>query len=85
MLQAIETTVRNAILKYLATADPEKLTDDANLVEDLGCDSLDVVEIVMTLENELTIDINDDLFLEHGKTVGGVVRVCKHIKLGHPL
>lgn len=37
-----------------------RVTDEADLVDDLGCDSLDVVEIVMATEEEFGIEITDD-------------------------
>ncbi|MBO4453327.1 MAG: acyl carrier protein [Clostridia bacterium] len=40
--------------------DPDTIADDAAILEDLGADSLDVVEMLMTLEDELGITIPDD-------------------------
>jgi len=36
------------------------VTDDKNLIEDLGADSLDTVQIVMELEEEFNVEITDD-------------------------
>jgi acyl carrier protein len=47
----------------------DKLTDDANFIEDLGADSLDIVELVMEFEKEFNIDIPDE-DAEKLKTVG---------------
>tara|TARA_Y100001951_G_scaffold96941_1_gene96210 strand:- start:48 stop:320 length:273 start_codon:yes stop_codon:yes gene_type:complete len=38
----------------------ERVVDDASLVDDLGCDSLDIVEIVMASEEEFGVCISDD-------------------------
>ncbi len=38
----------------------EQVTATSRFIEDLGADSLDVVELVMTLEEEFDIDIPDD-------------------------
>lgn len=40
--------------------DEEEVTLDASFVYDLGCDSLDVVELVMAFEEEFKIEIPDD-------------------------
>ena len=50
----------------------EKLTDDASFIDDLGADSLDIVELVMELEEEFEITIPDDQ-AEKIKTVGEAI------------
>lgn len=42
---------------------PEELTPDARFREDLGLDSLDMVDLVSTLENELGVPVNDKVAL----------------------
>jgi acyl carrier protein len=60
--------VKDIIEKELGV-EREKLTDDANFIEDLGADSLDIVELVMEFEKEFNIDIPDE-DAEKLKTVG---------------
>lgn len=38
----------------------EQVTDEAKFIDDLGADSLDVVELIMTLEDEFEIEITDE-------------------------
>jgi acyl carrier protein len=60
--------VKDIIEKELGV-ERDKLTDDANFIEDLGADSLDIVELVMEFEKEFNIDIPDE-DAEKLKTVG---------------
>ncbi len=40
--------------------DPEKISVDANLVEDLGANSIDVVEVIMAIEEEFNIQFDEE-------------------------
>lgn len=42
------------------SCDPNKITRTASLVDDLGCDSLDMIELVMAAEEKFEITIADD-------------------------
>ena len=64
-------TVRNAIAEQLEM-DPETITMDSKLTEDLKSDSVDVIEIVMTLEGEFGMEFAID-DLGNLTTVGDVV------------
>jgi acyl carrier protein len=60
--------VKDIIEKELGV-EREKLTSDASFIEDLGADSLDIVELVMEFEKEFNIDIPDE-DAEKLRTVG---------------
>ena len=60
--------VKDIIEKELGV-EREKLTNDASFIEDLGADSLDIVELVMEFEKEFNIDIPDE-DAEKLRTVG---------------
>lgn len=51
--------VRKIVIEHL-DADPEKVTEKASFIDDLGADSLDNVELVMAFEEEFGVEIPDD-------------------------
>jgi acyl carrier protein len=63
--------VKDIIEKELGV-EREKLTPDASFIEDLGADSLDIVELVMEFEKEFNIDIPDEE-AEKLRTVGDAI------------
>jgi acyl carrier protein len=64
--------VKAIVVKHLEVA-PDKVTDKASFIDDLGADSLDNVELVMAFEEEFGIEIPDDA-AEHIQTVGDAVK-----------
>jgi acyl carrier protein len=72
MTASIEERVRSIIVDQLAV-DTTKVTQTASFIDDLGADSLDIVELVMTMEEEFDLDIPDE-DAEKMKTVGDVVK-----------
>ena len=44
--------------------EPESIADDASLIEDLGADSLDLVDIVMAFESEFDTTVSEEEFSE---------------------
>lgn len=74
----IQERVKNIICDQLAV-ESEKVTDTASFIDDLGADSLDIVELVMTMEEEFELDIPDE-DAEKMKTVGDVVNYIKSKK-----
>ncbi|MCH2468035.1 MAG: acyl carrier protein [Gemmatimonadetes bacterium] len=71
MSESVDARVREIIINELGV-EPEKVTDDASFVEDLGADSLDTVELVMAFEEEFGLDIPDE-DAEKMRTVGDAV------------
>lgn len=74
----VQERVKNIICDQLAV-EPEKVTDTASFIDDLGADSLDIVELVMTMEEEFELDIPDE-DAEKMKTVGDVIAYIKEKK-----
>ena len=75
MSEPTEARVREIIINELGV-EPEKVTNDASFVEDLGADSLDTVELVMAFEEEFGIDIPDE-DAEQLRTVGDAIKYLK--------
>lgn len=67
--------VKNVIVDQLGV-DADKVTMEASFVDDLGADSLDIVELIMGLETEFDIEIPDDK-AEGIKTVGDALNYIK--------
>ncbi len=63
--------VRDIIAEEL-DVDKTEVTEEANILDDLGADSLDVVELVMSLEEAFDIKVPDD-DAQKLRTVGDVV------------
>ena len=64
--------VRDILVEQL-DVEEDKVTMEASITDDLGADSLDVVDLVMSLEEEFDVEIPDDQ-VENIKTVGDIVR-----------
>lgn len=64
------------ILAEQFSMNEDDITMDTSFTEDIGADSLDLVELVMALEQEFDIEIDDDQ-VENIKTVGDAVRYIK--------
>ncbi|HEV2104305.1 MAG TPA: acyl carrier protein [Candidatus Eisenbacteria bacterium] len=67
-----EARVKEIVAKELEV-DVKQLTPEAKFIEDLGADSLDIVELVMALEEEFGIDIPDE-DADKLKTVGDALK-----------
>lgn len=67
------------ILADQLDANVDEMTMDTRIAEDLGADSLDVVEMLMSVEDEFGIEIPDDA-IEDLKTIGNVVEYIENNK-----
>jgi acyl carrier protein len=55
----IEKKVEQIIVEQLGV-NPEQVTSKASFIEDLGADSLDIVELVMAFEEEFNVEVPDE-------------------------
>lgn len=67
--------IKNIISEQLSI-DSEDITMESSFIDDLGADSLDIVELIMALETEFDIEIPDE-DAEKISTVGDVVEYIK--------
>lgn len=67
----IPVKVKEVIVEQLGV-DADKVRSEASFIDDLGADSLDIVELVMAMEEEFDIEIPDEE-AEKLKTVSDVV------------
>ncbi len=74
-MEDIQEKVIDIVVEELALS-PDEVTSDAQFIEDLGADSLDVVELVMAFEEEFEIEIPD----EDAEDIGTVQEAVEYIK-----
>ena len=67
--------IKNIIVEQLQVSETA-ITEEASFIDDLGADSLDIVELIMALEEEFGIEI-PDADAEKVVTVGDVVNYIK--------
>ena len=75
----VREKVKQVIVDQLSV-NPEELADDASFIEDLGADSLDIVELVMEFEEQFGVDIPDEE-AEKISTVGEAIKYIEE-KMG---
>ncbi len=71
----IESKVKDIIVEQLSV-NAEDVNAEAKFIEDLGADSLDLVELVMAFEEEFDLDIPDE-DVEKMSTVGDAMEFIK--------
>jgi acyl carrier protein len=72
MLEAVKE-----ILAKQLRVDVESIANDTDIVDDLGADSLDVVEMLMTIEQEYGVVVPDEAIMTF-KTVGDVAKYIEN-------
>jgi acyl carrier protein len=72
---AVEKKVKEIVAEQLGK-DANEVTNEASFIDDLGADSLDIVELVMAMEDEFGIEIPDEE-AEKIKTVKDVIEYIK--------
>ncbi|MDZ4676631.1 MAG: acyl carrier protein [Oligoflexia bacterium] len=68
----VESKVKNIIVEQLGV-EAEKVKAESSFIDDLGADSLDIVELVMAMEEEFDLEIPDEA-AEKLRTVGDVTK-----------
>lgn len=64
------------ILSEQFSVDENTITENTNIAEDLGADSLDVVDILMSIEDEFEVEVPDEE-IDKIRTVGELVNYIK--------
>ena len=78
-MTALNSRICSIISEQLGITDDE-VTPDSSFVEDLGADSLDMVEVVMAIEEEYGIEISDSTVEEMEMVKNLIDFVSKHVQ-----
>jgi acyl carrier protein len=68
----LDSKIKNIVVEQLGV-EADKVKAEASFIDDLGADSLDIVELVMAMEEEFDMEIPDEA-AEKLRTVGDVVK-----------
>ncbi len=68
--------IKNILAEQL-DADVDEMTMETNIAKDLGADSLDVVELLMSIEDEFEVEIPDEE-IENIKTIGDLTEYIQN-------
>ena len=74
---SVEEKVKSIIVEQLGV-DADEVTDSASFTDDLGGDSLDIVELVMAFEEEFDIEIPDEEAEKIGTVAEAVSYIAQH-------
>lgn len=78
-MESVETRVKKIIVDQLSVEE-DQVKPEAKFVDDLGADSLDVVELVMALEEEFKIEIPDEEAEKIATVQNAIDYIGKHKK-----
>ena len=74
----VEDRVKKIVVEHLGVEE-DKVTENASFIDDLGADSLDIVELVMAFEEEFDVEIPDDA-AETIQSVGDAIKFIEEQK-----
>ena len=80
MEKSVERRVIEIIVEQLGVSE-EEVTLEASFIDDLGADSLDLVELIMAMEEEFSVEISD----EDAENCGARERRCPSSEPGWPV
>jgi len=76
---SVEVKVKKIIMDQLGVSEDE-VKSDASFVEDLGADSLDLTELIMAMEEEFSLEIDDEEAQKLLKVKDAIAYVERHVK-----
>ncbi|MCK4389445.1 MAG: acyl carrier protein [Desulfobacterales bacterium] len=75
-------TLTNQVFEESFEIEKEKLQPQMNIFEDLGLDSLDVVDLVVALQEKFGVKIRDDERVRSIRTLGDIYQFILNLKTG---
>jgi acyl carrier protein len=78
-MTSVEEKVKHIIVEQLGV-DEDEVKPEATFVDDLGADSLDVVELVMALEEEFGLEISDEDAEKITSVKQAIAYIDSHVK-----
>lgn len=78
---SVADKVKSIIVEQLGV-DADEVTMDASFTDDLGADSLDIVELVMAFEEEFNIEIPDEDAEKIGRVKEAIAYIEQHASAG---